>query len=435
MFGRILMTLGLAMLLAAPAHAGFGLVLPDSPIVDDPEKTSLNLVICAIDPATGAGIVISASHNPYEHNGIKVFSGQGYKLSDSVEARIEEKILSQEPMKLRTRGEIGRRHHGMRQLKRDYIDFVASTIESDLAGLKILADCANGAASATAPELFGRFKARTDFIHRDPDGVNINSHCGSTHLEDLAAAVRAARETAREGDVVVLSPACAAGHSLGEYSALAAAGALSPESTLELVSLRGKLMADADPDGKGGMAAILKLNREAVNEIAKAAAEATGEILIVANHNTPTQFVISGTKAAVEAALPLVKEKKGRAVPLPVSGAFHSPLMDTAAQELAKALNKMTWSRPRFPVYSNVTGKAVTDGESLHELATVQMISSVLWIDTIANQWHDGIRSWVEVGPKGTLSRMVKPILDAVPVEEEVTITAVGSLGGVNAFA
>ena len=136
-----------------------------------------------------AGIVISASHNPYEHNGIKVFSGQGYKLSDAVEARIEEKILSDVPMKHRTRGEIGRRHHGMRQLKRDYIDFVASTIESDLAGLKILVDCANGAASATAPELFGRFKARTDFLHRDPDGVNINNRCGSTHLEDLAAAV------------------------------------------------------------------------------------------------------------------------------------------------------------------------------------------------------------------------------------------------------
>ena len=136
-----------------------------------------------------AGIVISASHNPYEHNGIKVFSGQGYKLSDAVERRIEEKILSDAPMKVRTRGEIGRRHHGMRQLKRDYIDFVASTVESDLAGLKILVDCANGAASATAPELFGRFKAHTDFINHDPDGVNINSHCGSTHLEDLAAAV------------------------------------------------------------------------------------------------------------------------------------------------------------------------------------------------------------------------------------------------------
>lgn len=143
----------------------------------------------ALREKADAGIVISASHNPYEHNGIKVFSGQGYKLSDDVEERIEDKILSPEPMKLRTREEIGRRHHGMRQLKRDYIDFVASTIESDLAGLHILADCANGAASATAPELFGRFKAHTDFLHKDPDGVNINNRCGSTHLEDLAAAV------------------------------------------------------------------------------------------------------------------------------------------------------------------------------------------------------------------------------------------------------
>ena len=136
-----------------------------------------------------AGIVISASHNPYEHNGIKVFSGQGYKPSAEMEERNEEKILSEAPMKHRTRERIGRRYHGMRQLKRDYIDFAASTIESDLAGLKILADCANGAASATAPELFGRFKARTDFISRDPDGLNINNRCGSTHMEDLSSAV------------------------------------------------------------------------------------------------------------------------------------------------------------------------------------------------------------------------------------------------------
>lgn len=136
-----------------------------------------------------AGIVISASHNPYEHNGIKVFSGTGYKLSDGMERRIEEKILNHTPRKSRTGGEIGRRHHGMRQLKRDYIDFVAATVESDLAGLRILADCANGSASATAPELFGRFKAKTDFIHCQPDGVNINNRCGSTHLEDLSAAV------------------------------------------------------------------------------------------------------------------------------------------------------------------------------------------------------------------------------------------------------
>lgn len=136
-----------------------------------------------------AGIVVSASHNPYEHNGIKVFNGQGYKLSDALEERVEEKILSKEPMALKTRGELGRRHHGMKRLKRDYIDFVASTIDSDLAGLRILVDCANGAASATAPELFGRFKAHSVFLHRSPDGVNINDGCGSTHLEDLASQV------------------------------------------------------------------------------------------------------------------------------------------------------------------------------------------------------------------------------------------------------
>lgn len=132
-----------------------------------------------------AGIVISASHNPYEHNGIKVFNHEGYKLSDAIEAQIENKILSQEPIPAKTGKAMGRRHHGMRQLKKEYINFVASTIGNDLLGLNILVDCANGAASATAPELFGRFKAHTEFIHRTPDGVNINNHCGSTHMDNL----------------------------------------------------------------------------------------------------------------------------------------------------------------------------------------------------------------------------------------------------------
>ena len=136
-----------------------------------------------------AGIVISASHNPYEHNGIKVFNSEGYKLSDSVEARIEEKILSAEPMAVCTRGDIGRRHHGMKRLKEDYIEFVASTIDSDLSGLRILVDCANGAASATAEALFDHFKAHVDIIFRDPDGININNGCGSTHMETLAKMV------------------------------------------------------------------------------------------------------------------------------------------------------------------------------------------------------------------------------------------------------
>ena len=136
-----------------------------------------------------AGIVISASHNPYEHNGIKVFSGQGYKLSDSVEARIEEKILSQEPMKLRTRGEIGRRHHGMHALHSAYVQHLLGSIDCDLTGLRVLVDCANGAASATAPDLFRALPLQADFIHTEPDGVNINNGCGSTHLESLARGV------------------------------------------------------------------------------------------------------------------------------------------------------------------------------------------------------------------------------------------------------
>lgn len=136
-----------------------------------------------------AGIVISASHNPYEHNGIKVFNAEGYKLSDDVEARIEEKILSGEPVVQCTRERVGRRFLGSEILRQSYVDFVASTITADLAGLRILVDCANGAATATAPALFSKFKANVDIIHAEPDGININHGCGSTHLEDLATAV------------------------------------------------------------------------------------------------------------------------------------------------------------------------------------------------------------------------------------------------------
>lgn len=226
-------------------------------------------------------------------------------------------------------------------------------------------------------------------------------------------------------------PACTAGHSLGEYSALAAAGVLSLDATLELVTLRGGLMADADSEGNGAMAAVLKLDRKTVEDIVRNVQEMTEDILLVANYNTPTQFVISGTRKAVETASPLVKEHKGRAMPLAVSGAFHSPLMKQAAQELSKALDKATWNKPRFPVYSNTTGRAVCSGESLRELASRQMISSVLWIDTITNQWENGIRSWLEIGPKGVLSRMIKPILDALPSPEAFSVESISSLSAI----
>ena len=138
-----------------------------------------------------AGIVISASHNPFEHNGIKVFNGQGYKLSDALEERVEEKILSGEEMATAKGAAIGKRIHGMKSLKNEYIKYLTETVEDDLGGLRILVDCANGAAAATAPDLFSHFALEADFIHRKPNGVNINDRCGSTHMKSLAAMVTA----------------------------------------------------------------------------------------------------------------------------------------------------------------------------------------------------------------------------------------------------
>ena len=132
-----------------------------------------------------AGIVISASHNPFEHNGIKIFGSQGYKLSDEMEAAVEDIVLSEEPLQVMTHEKIGMRLHGMRQMKADYIDHLLSTVDCDMRGLRVLVDCANGAASATAPDLFCRLPLHADFIFDKPDGVNINNGCVSTHMETL----------------------------------------------------------------------------------------------------------------------------------------------------------------------------------------------------------------------------------------------------------
>jgi len=140
-----------------------------------------------------AGIVISASHNPFEHNGIKVFNGEGYKLSDEMELLVEEMVLSYAHMDTKTGSEIGRCFRGMAVLKQDYIRHLRSSIDCDLSGLRVLVDCANGAASATAPEMFTRLSLQADFINMDPDGLNINDHCGSTHMDILAKAVAAGK--------------------------------------------------------------------------------------------------------------------------------------------------------------------------------------------------------------------------------------------------
>jgi len=234
-----------------------------------------------------------------------------------------------------------------------------------------------------------------------------------------------------------VSPAATAGHSLGEYSSLAAAGVLGMDAVLELVALRGRLMAEADPEGKGTMAAMLKLSLADAESAVAEVASATGEMIGIANYNTPGQYVASGTRAAIAALQDAVKARKGRALPLPVSGAFHSPLMKEAAGEMAKALEKASWSPAKFAVYPNVTGRATTDQRELKSLLLDQMTSSVRWIDTISAQHTDGVRRFVECGPKGVLSKMVKPVLDAhpaAPAPDSYSVAVVGNREQVEAF-
>lgn len=229
----------------------------------------------------------------------------------------------------------------------------------------------------------------------------------------------------------------AAGHSLGEFSALAAAGVLDEESALRIVSLRGRLMAEADPDRRGGMAALLKMTPETVAEIVAEAARETDSLLIVANYNTPGQLVASGSREAVECVCAKAKERKGRGVPLAVSGAFHSPMMEKANKELEPLLRKAVWRKPRFPVYCNVPGEAVTDGESARDMMLRQMTSSVRWIDTMRNEFRDGVRHWLELGPKPLLGKMVAPCVDAVASPEDkaaLSVRFVGTLEDAAAF-
>jgi len=227
-----------------------------------------------------------------------------------------------------------------------------------------------------------------------------------------------------------------AGHSLGEYSALAAAGALSVRQTLELVSLRGRLMAEAGSGssteaGAGAMAAVLKIPLEAVEDIALRAAKAAGGVLLVANYNTPGQYVISGHRQAVDHACGLCKEARGRAIVLPVSGAFHSPLMAEAAAEMQKQLAKADWRAPSVPIYPNVTGQAVADPAKLLQLLSQQMTSGVRWIDTMTAMYADGARSFIEIGPKGVLTKMVAANLAG---KDDVTAINVATLEAARSF-
>ncbi len=203
-----------------------------------------------------------------------------------------------------------------------------------------------------------------------------------------------------------LKPAATAGHSLGEFASLGASGILSTEETIKAVCLRGKLMSQVANEDHG-MAAVLKMDQSGVEEAVEFGINESGKELRIANYNSPAQYVISGEKAAIDAAGTVIKEKKGRAIPLPVSGAFHSPLIKDAADEFSAYLGKLNWSSPAFPVYFNATAAPESNPDEIKKIMSSQMTSSVRWIEIIANQYADGARNFMELGPKGVLTKLL----------------------------
>ena len=204
-------------------------------------------------------------------------------------------------------------------------------------------------------------------------------------------------------------PRMAAGHSLGEYSALVAAGAIGFEDGLQVVKKRGELMQHAGEQQPGTMAAIIGLPDEQVIDICAEASSAG--IVAAANFNSPQQVAISGSLEGVARAGELSKQYGAKKViPLVVSGAFHSPLMESAQKELKAALEAITIQSASFPVYANVTAKPVSAAGEIRELLCKQLTHPVRWVATIENMIADGATDFFEVGPGNVLSGLVKRI-------------------------
>ncbi|OGB98906.1 [acyl-carrier-protein] S-malonyltransferase [candidate division KSB1 bacterium RBG_16_48_16] len=211
-------------------------------------------------------------------------------------------------------------------------------------------------------------------------------------------------------------PACVAGHSLGEYSALLAAEALSFEEGVKLVRSRAELMQNAGKDNKGTMAAIIGL---AVAEVEEACRQASVKgVVRIANLNSPVQTVISGSVEGVQQAMKLAQEAGAkRVIRLNVSGAFHSELMQPAVPVFEKSIESAGIMNPAVPVYANVTAKATTDREEIRQLLAKQLVNPVRWTETINNMISDGVDRFVEVGSGTVLSGLVKRISTDVRVE------------------
>lgn len=225
----------------------------------------------------------------------------------------------------------------------------------------------------------------------------------------MATSIAAVRALEAEGITLAETASFVAGHSLGEYSALCAAGALSLSDTARLLRIRGKAMQEAVPVGVGAMAALLGLDFETATAVAAEAAQ--GEVCQAANDNDPAQVVVSGHRGAVERALDIAKAKGAkRALLLPVSAPFHCALMQPAAAVMAEALAAVVINRPVVPVVANVRAEAVSEPDRLRDLLVAQVTGSVRWRESV--QWMEraGVTDYWEIGAGKALSGMIKRI-------------------------
>ena len=243
----------------------------------------------------------------------------------------------------------------------------------------------------------------------------------------MANAIATLRVLEKEGGVALADKAdYVAGHSLGEYTALCAGGALDLATTALLLRHRGEAMQAAVPVGEGGMAALLGADLGVAELIANAAAH--GEECTVANDNDPSQVVISGAKAAIDRAIAIAKEYGAkRAIALPVSAPFHCPMMQPAADAMDKALAEARIDTPLVPVFANVTAQAVSDVDTIRRLLVEQVTGMVRWRESVLNMAETGVERFVEFGGK-VLAPMVKRITPDVEAVSIITMDDIEAL-------
>lgn len=287
------------------------------------------------------------------------------------------------------------------------------------------------AASAAAREVLARADGAlaeplSKLIAEGPEDLLTLTANTQPAIVTVSCAVLAALQ---ESVPTLPAPAFAAGHSLGEYSALVAAGALDLADAVRLVRARGRAMQEAVPAGEGAMAAVMGLEPAAIEEVCKEAAQ--GEVVAPANFNAPGQVVIAGHAAAVARAGELASGRKGRVIPLKVSAPFHCALMAPAARTVAKELDRVAIQPLAFPVVANVDAEANTEAGRVKELLVRQVDSPVRWAASIERMAQAGVTHVLEIGPGKVLAGLIKRIakdLKVLSVNDAESLAEAGSL-------